>query len=421
MENKNLQSKGNILPTEENVNTESNIINTKYNKKYFKTIAEDFEETVKVIDEIHRIELGFEDDFLTRSLYQKLTFEEGMKSLYTFASIVTACISYEGKKSNDENDYQVYCLIMVSIFNIIFCYHCIMSCYLSFLLEKSGQRIFGKTTFFESKLWINCVIEIIWSLLGPNYGFYKVIFTTSSKWNMVAITYDLNDLMLVFAFPRIFTLITFLLLCTPFYNDRAHRVNKQMGSSLNFLFAIKAIFYSHPVYMIFTLILICVIPLSYMLKIIEGPVWDGKSIRNFNYYENCVWCVLVTMTTVGYGDYYPDSNLGRLICIAVAFTGSALISLIILVTGNKLMLSKTEKKIYDFGNRLDARKDLDNTYTENFGFSFLYKIKFNLLKIFSEKNPFLLTNDPQYQSKKNELFDILYNKIACKKINKEAS
>lgn len=254
-----------------------------------------------------------------------------------------------------------------------------------FSFRKIRSKNIWKNDIFESKLWINCVIEIIWSLLGPNYGFYKVIFTTSSKWNMVAITYDLNDLMLVFAFPRIFTLITFLLLCTPFYNDRAHRVNKQMGSSLNFLFAIKAIFYSHPVYMIFTLILICVIPLSYMLKIIEGPVWDGKSIRNFNYYENCVWCVLVTMTTVGYGDYYPDSNLGRLICIAVAFTGSALISLIILVTGNKLMLSKTEKKIYDFGNRLDARKDLDNTYTENFGFSFLYKSNLIYLKYFPKK------------------------------------
>lgn len=420
MENKNLSNKN--LNTEENLNThtETNILDHKNNKKV-KSIIEDFDETVKVIDEIHRIELGFEDDFLTSNLYQKLTFEEGMKSIYTFASIVTACISYEGKKSNDDNDFQVYCLIMVSIFNIIFSYHCFMSCYLSFLLEKSTQKIFSKTTFIESNMWISCVIEIIWSLLGPNYGFYKVIFTTSPVWNMVAITYDLNDLMLVFAFPRIFTLIKFLLLCTPFYNDRAHRVNKQMGSSLNFLFAIKAIFYSHPVKMIFTLILICVIPLSFMLKIIEGPNWDGKSIRNFNYYENCVWCVLVTMTTVGYGDYYPDTNLGRLICIAVAFTGSALISLIILVTGNKLSLTKTEKKIYEFGNRLDARKDLDNTYTENFGFSFLYKIKFNLLKNFAEKNPFIHSDDAHYLSKKEELFEILYNKISHKKINKESS
>lgn len=127
------------------------------------------------------------------------------------------------------------------------------------------------------------------------------------------------------------------------------------------------------------------------------------------------------MTTVGYGDYYPDSNLGRLICIAVAFTGSALISLIILVTGNKLSLTKTEKKIYEFGNRLDARKDLDNTYTENFGFSFLYKIKFNLLKNFAEKNPFIHSDDAHYQSKKKELFEILYNKISHKKINKESS
>lgn len=93
------------------------------NLKKNDTLANDYANFTKTIDEITLFEEGLENDFTTAILYHKLQFEEAMSAFYAFAAIVTAIISYEGKKTNgtDYENYQIFTLAMVSIFNILFC------------------------------------------------------------------------------------------------------------------------------------------------------------------------------------------------------------------------------------------------------------------------------------------------------------
>ncbi|MCP4651524.1 MAG: hypothetical protein GY853_15790 [PVC group bacterium] len=35
----------------------------------------------------------------------------------------------------------------------------------------------------------------------------------------------------------------------------------------------------------------------------------------FDLYSNNIGCLIITMTVVGYVDFYPSSDVGRLICI----------------------------------------------------------------------------------------------------------
>lgn len=87
-----------------------------------KRVHADYSKFVEEIEEITLIEEGLENDFNTACLYHKLQFEEGMCAFYTIAAIITSCISYEAKKTNIGHDnYQVFTLVLVPIFNILFC------------------------------------------------------------------------------------------------------------------------------------------------------------------------------------------------------------------------------------------------------------------------------------------------------------
>ncbi len=64
---------------------------------------------------------------------------------------------------------------------------------------------------------------------------------------------------------------------------------------------------------------------------------DGKKIEdtdnssNIRTFEDSIWWAIVTSTTVGYGDYFPKSFIGRIVGILMMFFGMALVGVI---TGN---------------------------------------------------------------------------------------
>jgi potassium intermediate/small conductance calcium-activated channel subfamily N protein 2 len=51
---------------------------------------------------------------------------------------------------------------------------------------------------------------------------------------------------------------------------------------------------------------------------------------NFDKVINCIWVTIILIATVGYGDYYPRTLLGRLILTIAAFWGSFIISLLLI-------------------------------------------------------------------------------------------
>lgn len=58
----------------------------------------------------------------------------------------------------------------------------------------------------------------------------------------------------------------------------------------------------------------------------------------------CMWNVLITLTTVGYGDFYPKSHMGRFIGVLIAFWGVFFVSLFVVALNSILALDSAESK-----------------------------------------------------------------------------
>ena len=59
-------------------------------------------------------------------------------------------------------------------------------------------------------------------------------------------------------------------------------------------------------------------------------------------YLNSAWCVIITMTTVGYGEVVPATLFGRLTAVVAALWGTFLVSILILSVGNIFKLQNKE-------------------------------------------------------------------------------
>ena len=62
------------------------------------------------------------------------------------------------------------------------------------------------------------------------------------------------------------------------------------------------------------------------------------------------------MTTVGFGDYFCKSHLGRLMTILVAFFGILLVSLMLVSLDRTSKLNQFQALSYEFVNKMQARE-----------------------------------------------------------------
>lgn len=84
--------------------------------------------------------------------------------------------------------------------------------------------------------------------------------------------------------------------------------------------------------------------LAYVLRIFEIEYYRSINQIDFDNYFQAVWVIVITMTTVGFGDLVPFSYIGRIIIMITSFWGAFLISLVIVSVTKMFELSRNQKK-----------------------------------------------------------------------------
>lgn len=71
-----------------------------------------------------------------------------------------------------------------------------------------------------------------------------------------------------------------------------------------------------------------------------------------------MWLIIITMTTVGYGDIVPMTNFGRLFTIFACFFGTFVISLMKIPIMSKIQMSEQEANAYKCITNLKTKHNL---------------------------------------------------------------
>jgi hypothetical protein len=66
-----------------------------------------------------------------------------------------------------------------------------------------------------------------------------------------------------------------------------------------------------------------------------------------------MWAAIVTMTTVGYGDMYPRTDIGRIIMICCSIYGVVIVSVMVVTLTNELEMSSLEIQSWTVMKKLE--------------------------------------------------------------------
>ena len=195
-----------------------------------------------------------------------------------------------------------------------------------------NQFLLKKKSFFQFEFIIECAILLMFPL--PFYEkFILVYFDTAEKENQV-IVYFLGDWLLVGMFARVFFIYRSIINYSIYTDAFSKKVCKSYGFTSGVRFSYKVQLLNNPGYFVSLLFSCFVFFFAYILRIFEIPYYrhsiDHHDTKNvFDHYFNSVWLLVMTITTVGYGDYTPNTSPGKCIAMFAALWGAFMISLLV--------------------------------------------------------------------------------------------
>jgi hypothetical protein len=145
-------------------------------------------------------------------------------------------------------------------------------------------------------------------------------------------------------FARSFFLMRALFNYTMFMDVYSKKLCKSFGFTANVRYTYKCYLKKSPGKTIFLTIFASIMISGYMLKIFELPYAFATGFLPQSSYYTQIWCVVITQTSVGYGDAFPSTVFGRSLIMIVAFWGACCTSLMIISTSIAFDLKERERE-----------------------------------------------------------------------------
>lgn len=115
----------------------------------------------------------------------------------------------------------------------------------------------------------------------------------------------MSEFMLVCMCCRVYFLVRSMLNFTEFMDPYAKKLCKAYGFDNSVLFTVKSSLVVSPESTCSYMFLITLVLFAYVVRVFEMPRFRMEGDDTFDWYFNSMWFTVVTLTTIGYGDFSP--------------------------------------------------------------------------------------------------------------------
>ena len=192
-----------------------------------------------------------------------------------------------------------------------------------------GRLPVEQCCIYDRRQWLTTALELILNLFVVPPFFHVKYDAEIWTWGGITNSYVAKRMFKehantwnVFVFLRLYTLFRVIRNHSGFANVHAELVSAAYGiSSSSIRFATKMVLRQYPIQAMIPVFGITVMATSTMLWMLECGAPGG-----INRFDQCIWCTVTTMSTVGYGDMYPITVKGRLAVGIFGFAGGLVFS-----------------------------------------------------------------------------------------------
>jgi hypothetical protein len=202
------------------------------------------------------------------------------------------------------------------------------------------------------RLWLGAELLCLAFFPYPVLSNYSVqiyqrnMYTTEVDFPDEEICYRLGELLYLCMLPRLIFILRALLNYSNFASPTAAWVCAGCKVAFSTKFKVKALARRYPVSFVMSIFgLVCVV-FTVILRVLERP-YNYTSGIDFSPITNQLWFCASTLDTAPYGDYYPQTQMGRIAAFFQCVLALALVSIVKPLMSDSVDLSKGETRAYE--------------------------------------------------------------------------
>ena len=268
-----------------------------------------------------------------------------------------------GKERNESSPTGTGLRVLVSLSTLALMTSIVLHYLLNFHIARERQtnsEEVGNHFLFSPFLKWMCVELIICSVHCPPGIDHELTFTQLRGSLVLSLDGMLATLMLL----RVYIVFRLVRVYSRWANDHADECCQIFGCHSNTLFVLKSLFKERPFMTLGVSMCLSITIFGMATRTFERPYNDENGRKmDFDYVWNAMWMIVITMTTVGYGDFYPQTHMGRFVVVIACFCGVFLVSMMVVTLTESSEFSKSERRAYEILSRLKA-KDESKHYAE---------------------------------------------------------